>query len=184
MYQCTVCDRTYSRRDAMLRHKRSHICDINESNQFSETQTERSESTSSTTYPAMLPDIPQAKKQDSFFFKHPFTSIVSGPTSCGKTTFVRNLLKMNYVYIQPYIQRIIWMYKRWQPLYDDILRIVRPKVEFVQGLPENIESDDFVQPNIRNLVVIDDLQQHVTRTVVFLEFLQREAIIAICRSLC
>ena len=59
--------------------------------------------------------------------------------------------------IRPGIQKIIWLYKRWQPLYDEIQRRVIPRVEFIQGLPENIESDDFIQPRIRHLVVIDDL---------------------------
>jgi predicted AAA+ superfamily ATPase len=33
----------------------------------------------------------QQQQQQSFVFKHPFTATVSGPTSCGKTYFVKML---------------------------------------------------------------------------------------------
>ena len=82
---------------------------------------------------------------------------MTGPTSCGKSTFVKDVLKDNRRLILPQIQRIIWLYKRWQPLYNEIQQSVMPRVEFIQGIPENIQSDDFIQPHKRNLIVIDDL---------------------------
>ena len=141
MSQCTKCEKIFSRKDSMMRHMKSQHTHVQHPQEVQVSQNEQQ------------PPKPIA----GFIFKHPFTSIVSGPTSCGKTTFVKNLLKMNNTYIQPRLQRIIWLYKRWQPLYDEIIRSVTPKVEFMQGLPDNIESDDFIQPNVRNLVIIDDL---------------------------
>ena len=97
------------------------------------------------------------EKSSKFFFKHPFTSIVTGPRGCGKSTHVKDLLVNHQRLILSEIQRIVWLFKRWQPLYDKILKEVRMSVEFIQELPDNIESDKVIQPNVRNLVVIDDL---------------------------
>ncbi|CAC5413217.1 unnamed protein product [Mytilus coruscus] len=81
---------------------------------------------------------------------------VSGPTSCGKTYFVKQLLQ-NSRLIQPTIQRIIWLYGRWQPLYDEIQRTVNPHVEFVQGIPLDLEKDSYLDSSVRNMIVLDDL---------------------------
>ena len=48
--------------------------------------------------------------------------------------------------IKPSPQRIIWLYKRWQPLYDEILKTVIPNVEFMKGVPLAIEKDNFLNP--------------------------------------
>ena len=55
------------------------------------------------------------------------------------------------------MQRIVWLYKRWQPLYSVIKRTVLPRVEFVQGIPNDLEDDDFFDPGINNLLILDDL---------------------------
>ena len=48
-----------------------------------------------------------------FYFKHPTTIQVSGPTRCGKTRLVRNILEKQI--IQPFANRIILVYSEWQP---------------------------------------------------------------------
>jgi septin family protein len=74
--------------------------------------------------------------------KHPFTMLVCGATSCGKSTFLKRLLEKRL--ISPWPRRLIWLYKRWQPLYDEIKHIV-PTVEFIQGIPMGLEQDIFFQ---------------------------------------
>lgn len=59
--------------------------------------------------------------------------------------------------ISPPPERILWLYKRWQPLYDIIKSTVYPSVEFIQGIPLDLEQDSFVHPGTRNLVILDDL---------------------------
>ena len=81
---------------------------------------------------------------------------VSGPTSCGKTQFVKALLQ-NISKITPVPQKIIWLYKHWQPFYDEVKATVFPKVEFVQGIPLDLEQDTFIHPKVRNLIILDDL---------------------------
>ena len=85
----------------------------------------------------------QIDEKNTFGFKHPFTMTVSGPTSCGKAYFVKQLLQNSYHFVQPTLQRIIWLYKRWQPLYDVIRRTVIPRVEFLQGVSVDLEKDTY-----------------------------------------
>lgn len=70
-----------------------------------------------------------------FFFKHPFTANISGPTCCGKTYICKMLLQHCLKMIWPPPERIVCLYKRWQPLYDVTQSTVYPKVEFIQGIP-------------------------------------------------
>ena len=105
------------------------------------------------------PPPPQEKEttsvEDHFVFEHPFTGMFSGPTSCGKTFLVKRILQEHL--IKPWPQRIIWIYRRWQPLYDDIRRTVWPPVEFIQGIPVDIDNDSYLDPSTRNLIVLDDV---------------------------
>ena len=84
-------------------------------------------------------------------WKHPFTCVVAGPTSCGKTQFVSRLLRHSADIITPTPQRLIWFYGQWQPAYTNLKL---EGLEFVEGLPR---EDFFLDPAVTNLVVIDDL---------------------------
>lgn len=70
---------------------------------------------------------------------------------------VKDLLLNNGTRIHPGIQRIVWLYKRWQPLYMVIQNSVVPKVEFIKGIPSDLEDDDYFDSRINNLLIIDDL---------------------------
>lgn len=94
---------------------------------------------------------------DGFKFIHPFTSIVTGPTSCGKTQFVARVLQNASTKMSPPPEKIIWLYKRWQPLYDEIRNSVVPEVEFIRGIPPTIDQDTFIDPSVKNLLILDDL---------------------------
>ena len=99
---------------------------------------------------------PQEQPEAPVRLLHPFTMTISGPTSCGKTYLMKCVLTSTGL-IQPAPERIVWLYKRWQPLYDEIQLMVRPRPEFVQGIPGNLDKDEFIDPKIRNLLVCDDL---------------------------
>ena len=47
-------------------------------------------------------------------FKHPFTAIVAGPTSCGKTVFVFRLIDHVSKMIDPPPSKIIYCYGEYQ----------------------------------------------------------------------
>lgn len=57
----------------------------------------------------------------------------------------------------------MWLYKRWQPLNDIIKSTVYPPVEFIQGIPLDLEQDSFINPRTRNLVILDDLMSTASK---------------------
>ena len=64
-------------------------------------------------------------------FQTPYSTIVSGPSSCGKTTLLKKiLLKYCYQY------NVYFFFKNWQPLYEDIA-FEHPKVRFFHYNVEN-----------------------------------------------
>ena len=73
------------------------------------------------------------KEAETFHFRHPFTMIVAGPTSCGKTTWLTAFLQQAQTAIVPPPRKIFWFYKSWQPLYSELKRTV-PNIEFLQGV--------------------------------------------------
>lgn len=54
-------------------------------------------------------------------------------------------------------ERIVWLYKRWQTLYDVIQSKVYSKVEYIQGILLDLDQDFFINPKTRNIVILDDL---------------------------
>ena len=98
---------------------------------------------------------PSIGPNQDFQLGHPFTMIMCGPSGCGKTTLMKNLLQKNDTIINPAPQRIVWLYKRWQPMYDVIKSTVNPPVEFIEGIPAGI--DTFFNQTKNNLLIIDDL---------------------------
>lgn len=83
-------------------------------------------------------------------WKHPFTCVIAGPTSCGKTHFVMRLLQSAENAIQPPPRRMFWFYGEWQATYA---QNKINNLQYIEGLPE----DDVLDPTIPNLIVIDDL---------------------------
>jgi hypothetical protein len=53
-------------------------------------------------------------------------------------------------------QVLVWLHKRWQPLYDEISRTVVPWVEFLRCIPMDLDGDHYFDPRIRNVIVLDD----------------------------
>ena len=69
----------------------------------------------------------------------------------------------NASHILPSISRIVWFYKQWQPIYEEIQKTVWPKVEFIQGIPIELQVDDFFDPKINNLLLFDDFYESTNR---------------------
>ena len=85
-------------------------------------------------------------------FRHPFTCMVSGPTSSGKTFLVRDILK-NFkllISIDKPILNVLWAYGQWQSLYTDPIAD-DVKVDYVKGLPMQDELSG------HDIIIIDDL---------------------------
>ena len=89
-----------------------------------------------------------------FRFMHPFTCMVAGTTRSGKTARVKSLLQQaqEIVHLPP--ERTVWCYSQLQPAFMELMVTV-PNIEFVKGIPSELENDSFFDINKRNLVVID-----------------------------
>ncbi len=161
MYMCGICQKMFTRHWTAKMHSLSvhpgQIPIISEvPNQISQTVPQVMQDVPQIV-PQTIPHETQIPTQEPMIYQHPFTMCVSGPTSCGKTFWVKSLLQLNKSLISPPPNRILWFYRRWQPLYDVIKETVFPPVEFIQGIPQDIEEDQFLNPMQNNLIILDDL---------------------------
>jgi len=81
--------------------------------------------------------------------RHPFTAIVGGPTQCGKSTFVLQLIANAQTVVEPPPQRIVYCYGEYQSVFNEHC----DRVEFQEGLPNVSQFDG----SMRALLVVDDL---------------------------
>ena len=89
-------------------------------------------------------------------FIHPFTAIIAGPSSSGKSMFCMRLISNARECIAPPPERIVYCYSVYQTIFDQYR-----DVEFVEGLPD-LNMFDGVK---RTLLIIDNLM-HETNEVV------------------
>ena len=88
--------------------------------------------------------------------------MVAGPTQCGKTQWVYNLLKRNNLFTEP-VSSIIYCYGVYQQLYDE-MKIKVKNIEFHKGIP----SEELLQEHSDgkfHVIVLDDLMEHIVRDV-------------------
>ncbi len=86
---------------------------------------------------------------NAFYFKHPTTIMVSGPTGSGKTEFVSRAIEQNI--FDPMPERKVWIYGERQ----EKIELRHPDIDFIKDA--NIEeiSDSF-KSDETNMLVIDD----------------------------
>lgn len=87
------------------------------------------------------------------FLRHPFTMLISGPTGCGKTVFVKQLIERVKIVSYPQPEKITYCYGEWQDLFNEF-----KGVNFIQGLPENFGS------NRPEWIIIDDLMHESSKS--------------------
>ena len=73
-------------------------------------------------------------------FEHPCTITVSAPSGSGKSYLVMKMLQQGK--FKPKPDRIVVLYKRWQPLYTEMKNTI-PNIEFIQGVPQDLDDDKF-----------------------------------------
>ena len=88
--------------------------------------------------------------------KHTFTCMVVGPTQCGKTRFVLELIRRSNS-IHPPPERILWCFGCYQDLFRSV-----DGVEFLEGLPDMNILDGGKK---RTLLIIDDLMSETDSRV-------------------
>ena len=98
-----------------------------------------------------------------FAFQHPCSMMVVGPSQCGKTHFVHQLLThkcIDYPDKRPVM--VYWFYNQWQSSYEAIQRALKKKIRFAQGLPELKDDLSNITLARNNIIVLDDLMSQAT----------------------
>lgn len=83
-----------------------------------------------------------------------FKLFIGGPSRCGKTFFVVNLVQNLTSICQSVPTNIIYVYKVWQPKYDEIKGFVRVYLKEQEGLIDKIRN---LCSEEETLVIFDDL---------------------------
>lgn len=97
-------------------------------------------------------------EENVFTFYTPSTIIISGPSSSGKTTFLKKLIKNRVTMFKDSFTRIVYCYGAWQPIFNDMY-----DVEFISGIPEDIENINSEHPESHLLLILDDLMDVVVK---------------------
>lgn len=91
-------------------------------------------------------------------FVSPFTLLVSGPTSSGKTQLVRRILQNHYLLINSKettnLLKVCWIYGQWQNIFEK--PIPNCKVIYYSNF-EDAENDHDAQ-----IVILDDLMNEMS----------------------
>lgn len=95
--------------------------------------------------------------------QHPFSLVISGPSNCGKTFFVKSIIEKASTIISTKIDNIVYIYSCWQPLYNQLLQI--RKITFVNGIPESLSDDVLLPPDKNNLLIIDDVMNTASNSI-------------------
>jgi len=109
-------------------------------------------------YSLLIINMSELPKIVTINFVHPSTFMISGPTQCGKTSFVVRVLKEGMIRDANgrVPNKIFWLYGAKQPdLFKPLKEQYGTNISFKKGLDESIMEK--IDPNDVNLVVIDDL---------------------------
>lgn len=71
---------------------------------------------------------------DPRLLQHPFSLLLAGPSSCGKSYFIGQLIRRCKTHIQPAIQKVVYVYHQHQQLFSELQRDCPVPIDFVETL--------------------------------------------------
>ena len=87
----------------------------------------------------------------------------SGMNSCGKTTYIKELLEQAEGAFTEPPSRVIFCYNVYQPLFTEISKTVA-NVSFYQGLPDRDTIDQWASSQRHLLLIFDDLYYELVQS--------------------
>ena len=84
---------------------------------------------------------------EDFKLRHPFRLIIAGPTQCGKSHLLFNILDNLTECVNAKFQKIIFIYGVYQPIYDSY-----PNIHFTDDL-DVLKT----RPGVPTLLILDDV---------------------------
>ena len=110
----------------------------------------------------------------TFQFQHPPMMMVVGPTQCGKSYFVEQLLSSKRIkYPSRKTKHIQWFYTQWQPLYERLQSTLGKGITFTQGLPNVNDNLEDINDKVHNLWVLDDLMDEAVQSPIISQLFTR-----------
>ena len=92
--------------------------------------------------------------EKGFSFKSLSSILIVGPTSCGKTTFIKRLLLENLDLLETRPPRVRYCNGSWQDKFDSMQK---HGVEFFEGVPTQDHLKEWFGDQQRGILVLDDL---------------------------
>ena len=98
-------------------------------------------------------------------FRHKFSLLVLGPTKCGKTFFVEQILtKDRILYETKKPRRILWFYSQWQDRQEAMKSAIGKDIKFFRGLPKFNDNLREIDPKCNNVLLFDDLMSEAIQS--------------------
>ena len=169
IHQCSYCNFGSTRRWVVRRHMESkHDTQQLGGNRFSDPQHKANVEEAHFIHSSQNMNLqasdqhsfnPQRSAQDLYSpydirLKENFKLFISGPSRCGKTFFVADLLENIETFAKEPPKKIIYVYKVWQSKFDEMRSLVHVFLEDCESIVAKIQERATGQPV---LVIFDDL---------------------------
>ena len=100
-----------------------------------------------------------------FIFETPFTMVLAGPTSCGKTTFIKNMIVTANERFEDPPSRFLYFYNRYQPIFAQ-LEEMDINIDFIHGMPTLSQIEDHLMEDEDLTLIFDDIANYMSKATV------------------
>lgn len=89
--------------------------------------------------------------------KCPTIGVISGTSGSGKTSILLKMLQQkDHMFDRP-IERVLFCYKIWQPIYEDFKKIFGQRITFKEDLPCQEDVDFLTEGGHHSMLITDDM---------------------------